>query len=191
MPSVTPPHASDAILIWGGSSSVGQYALQILRHWGYVNLLTTASKPHHELLKTLGARKVFDYKDAAVVGQILESAAGNDIRFVLDCIGSQAGSLAPIAKIARRGAKVAVLLPVIVRDASETQAPVYSMDVAASTDWAEGVDTRGVRMHFYLQVERFVFFFSPRENDRLIILVQNQFFKEHLQTTYYHAKAFG
>jgi len=74
------------------------------------------------------------------------------VPFILDCIGSQSGSLAPLAKIAGEGSRVAVLLPVIVRDATETEAPEYAMDVRASAAWKEGVDTRGVRTHFYLEV---------------------------------------
>ena len=59
----TPQHAVDTVLIWGGSSSVGQYALQILKYFGYQNLLATASPKHHELLKSYGATRVFDYND--------------------------------------------------------------------------------------------------------------------------------
>lgn len=81
--------------------------------------------------------------------------------FVFDCIGSQKGSLAPIAKIAQKGSRVAVLLPVIVRDATEELTPEYAMDVQASAEWVEGVETRGVRTHFYME---------------------NGFFEEHLQS---------
>lgn len=149
--SEKPEHADSPILIWGGASSVGQYALQILRYWGYTNLLATASKTHHETLKSLGAREVFGYRDANVVEQVLAAAKG-DVPFVLDCIGSKYGSLAPIAKIATKGSIVAALLPVIVMDASETEAPEYAMDVAPSAAWAEGVQAKGVRTHFYLEV---------------------------------------
>jgi hypothetical protein len=74
------------------------------------------------------------------------------VRLVLDCIGSKEGSLKPIAKIAKNGDTVAVLLPVIVKDASDTDAPVYSMVVDTEAEWEEGVDARGVRTHFYLDV---------------------------------------
>ena len=151
VPTSPPAKAEDAILIWGGSSSVGQYALQILTHWGYKNLLATASEPHHDLLKSYGARAVFDYHDSDVVSRILEAAGGN-VPLVLDCIGSKFGSLKSIAKVARKGATVAVLLPVIVHDASDEDTPVYSMDAAKEAEWGEGVDVRGVRTHFYLDV---------------------------------------
>ena len=119
--------AEEGILIWGGSSSVGQYALQILRWYGYKNLLATASKRNHSLLKEYGASSVFDYNDSSITAQISAAAGDKGVKYILDCIGSQSGSLAPAAKIAGNGTTVAVLLPVIVRDASETEAPKYAM----------------------------------------------------------------
>ena len=154
--------AEEGILIWGGSSSVGQYALQILRWYGYKNLLATASKRNHALLKDYGANSVFDYNDPSVTAQISAAAGDRGVKYILDCIASRSGSLAPIAKIADKGTRVAVLLPVIVRDASETEAPEYVMDARAAADWGEGVEVRGVRTHFYQD---------------------NRFFKEHLQPT--------
>ena len=151
----TPHHAEDPILIWGGSSSVGQYELQVLKYFGYHNLLTTASPKHHDLLKSYGATQVFDYNDPDVTKSILASGRGTTeptIPFILDCIGSQNGSVRPLASIAQAGAKVAILLPVILRDASETQAPEYTFDVKSSAQWAKGVETIGVRTHFYLDV---------------------------------------
>lgn len=137
------------ILIWGGSSSVGQFALQILRWYGYTKRLSTASKRNHTLLKDYGATSLFDYNDPEAIAQISEAAGWGGVNLVLDCIGSQSGSLAPVAKIAGKGATVAILLPVVVHDASETDAPEYSMDVAAAADWKEGVMVKGVRTHFY------------------------------------------
>lgn len=147
-----PAHSNEAILIWGGSSSVGQYAIQILRYYGYTNILTTASTKHHAKLRLLGAASTFDYRDEEVVSSILGSEPKTGIPRILDCIGSKDGSVGPISKIAKSGARVAILLPVIVRDSSETTDPEYEMDVMKAADWAEGVDARGVRTHFYLEV---------------------------------------
>lgn len=157
------PHANTPILIWGGASSCGQYALQILSHWGYTNLLTTASQRNHAYLRGLGARHAFDYRDADVAEQILKAVAdqneaktpaGPAVPFVLDCIASQQGSLARIAEFAQNGTLVAALLPVIVRDATDDVAPEYSMDTQAAVNWADGVEARGVRTHFYEDVSR-------------------------------------
>ena len=151
-----PDRADAPILLWGGSSSVGQYALQILHYYGYRNLLATSLKKHHEQLKSYGATHVFDYNKPNTVQWILETAASitgrPTVPFILDCIGSKTGSVAALAQIAQKGAKVAVLLPVIIRDASETEAPEYTFDVEGSATWAEGVDVIGVRTYSYLNV---------------------------------------
>ena len=148
------PHANSPILVWGGSSSCGQYALQVLTHWGYRNLLTTASPTHHAYLRSLGAAQVFDYRDPDVSEHILQAVEKQHpaIPFVLDCIGSKSGSLAQIARIAQKGTRVAVLLPVILKDATAEEAPEYAMDVQPHAPWAAGVEVRGVRTHFYQEV---------------------------------------
>lgn len=154
----SPELADSPILIWGGSSSVGQYALQILKYFGYRNLITTASSHHHALLKSYGATQTFDYRASDVVNSILGSVSNTNqageptIPFILDCIGSQSGSLAPLSKIAQPGTKVAILLPVIVRHASTSASdppPEYSLDVESAAPWAPGVRTVGVRTHLY------------------------------------------
>jgi NADPH:quinone reductase-like Zn-dependent oxidoreductase len=66
--------ASDkqAVLIWGGASSVGTFAIQSAKMLGFI-VYATASAKHHEYLKTLGAHAMFDYKDNDVVEKIVEA----------------------------------------------------------------------------------------------------------------------
>ncbi|KAI4645713.1 hypothetical protein J4E93_005291 [Alternaria ventricosa] len=154
-------NANSAILVWGGSSSVGQFAIQILRYYGYKNILATASQKHHEKLRILGAHEVFDYNNPDVVESILKSGGDRGVPLVYDCIGSLKGSIAPIAKLAKKGSKVAILLPVVVRDSTETEDPEYEMDVSKVADWNDGVDVRGVRTHFYQDNEFFKCHLQP------------------------------
>ena len=160
-----PYHANSPILIWGGASSCGQYALQILTQWGYKNLLTTASPSNHVYLHSLGAKHVFDYRDPNVAKAVLNAAAVHatepKIPFIFDCIGSKSGSLAELVKIAENGTKVAVLLPVILKDATDKKVPEYSMDVQSSAEWKDGVEARGVRTHFYREVSFFYLLLWP------------------------------
>jgi len=147
-----PDDADSAILVWGGSSSVGQFAIQILRYYGYKNILATASQKHQDKLHIVGAHKVFDYSNPDVVESILKASGDRGVPLVYDCIGSLKGSIAPIAKLAKKGSKVAILLPVVVRDSTETEDPEYEMDVDKVAKWNDGVDVRGVRTHFYQDV---------------------------------------
>lgn len=154
-----PAQKDTAILVWGGASSVGQFALQILNYYGYTSILTTASKRHHDKLRSLGAAHTFDYNDADVVDAILNAAhSEKGVPLILDCIGSLNGSITPISKLAKKGSKVAILLPLVVKDSTEMDLPVYAMDVDKIVDWEEGVDARGVRTHFYLEVSTIFLF---------------------------------
>ncbi|CAI6342249.1 unnamed protein product [Periconia digitata] len=157
--SFAPNQKDEVILVWGGASSVGQFAIQILAYYGYANIFTTASERHHEKLRAMGAKHIFDYNDADVIASISQTAQGS-VPLVVDCIGSLKGSLTPLAKIATKGSKVAVLLPIIVKDSSESEDPEYAIDVETIVDWEEGVIAKGVRTHYYLE---------------------NEFFKNHLQ----------
>lgn len=147
-----PPRANDPILIWGAASSVGQYGLQVLKYYGYKQLVAVASPTHHDYLKKLGATYTFSYREPNVVESILKGFP--QIPLFLDCIGSQQGSVEPVSQIAPSGSRVAVLLPVILEHASTERAPKYTMDVQGSAKWAEGVETRGVRTHFYTDVSQ-------------------------------------
>ena len=147
----TPKNAAEPILVWGGSSSVGYFEIQILRYYGYKNIIATGSKRHHELLKSLGATNVVDYRDADAADQI-KSAAGGNVKYAMDCIASLQGSMKPVSGVVGPGSVVAIMLPVVVKDASETEEPIYEMDVTKDTTWPEGVVAKGVRTHFYLQV---------------------------------------
>ncbi|OHE93606.1 zinc-binding dehydrogenase [Colletotrichum orchidophilum] len=152
-----PAARNGAVLVWGAASSVGAYAVQVLRYWGYRNILAVASEKHHAHLREIGAKKTFSYRDEDVVDKILGVVGEGGVPFVLDCIGSVEGTLRPLTKIAGKGTKVAVMLPVIVRDATDEVEPEYEMEVknVLVGEWAEGVELRGVRTHFYLANEFF------------------------------------
>ncbi|RYO76206.1 hypothetical protein DL766_001020 [Monosporascus sp. MC13-8B] len=154
------PRAHDNILIWGASSSVGQYAIQILKFYGYRNLIATASPANHQRLRELGASEVYDYRSPTIVDDLLEPRRkdGASLAFpmIVDCIGSVPGSLRHISRVAQSGSTVAVMLPVILKHATREEAPEYGMDVSTSVEWAEGVTPRGVRTHFFWRNEFFV-----------------------------------
>lgn len=142
------------ILVWGGSSSCGQFFIQLLKYYGYQNVITVAGEKHHERLRGYGATKAFDYRGQGnVVDRIKDFVKhdGGEIAYAIDCIGSLDGSVRPVSKIVEsKGCKIAILLPVIVRDAGPGVQPMYEMDVEKSADWKQGVVPVGVRTHFWL-----------------------------------------
>ncbi|KAF0327177.1 hypothetical protein GQ607_005660 [Colletotrichum asianum] len=78
-----------SVLIWGGSSSVGLYAIQIAALHGF-KVITTCSPRHFDLVKSLGAKYAFDYHDDNVVESIKQAAPG--LKYVFDTIGNKSSS---------------------------------------------------------------------------------------------------
>jgi len=65
------PQHNFPILIWGGSSVLGQSLVQLAKKYhGYSKIVVVASKKHEALLKGYGADDVFDYHDSDVIQQI-------------------------------------------------------------------------------------------------------------------------
>ncbi|KIK65114.1 hypothetical protein GYMLUDRAFT_39500 [Collybiopsis luxurians FD-317 M1] len=79
-----PAKESFPILVWGGATTVGQYAVQLLKHAG-LQVITTASSQNHDLMKKFGADAVFDYKDPDVVSKIKAFCGSKDLNVAIDC----------------------------------------------------------------------------------------------------------
>jgi len=73
------------LLIWGGSSSVGQYAVQLGTLSGFT-VITTASPRNHEYLKQLGAKYVLDHS-TDVTEEIVKITNGN-LKYAFDTISA-------------------------------------------------------------------------------------------------------
>ncbi|KAE8373894.1 GroES-like protein [Aspergillus bertholletiae] len=74
-----------SILIWGGASSVGTTTIQLAEAAG-LTVITTASAHNHELVKSIGANAVFDYKSPTVVEDVASALASTDFVGVFDAI---------------------------------------------------------------------------------------------------------
>ncbi|CZR60598.1 uncharacterized protein PAC_10494 [Phialocephala subalpina] len=64
-----------AVLIWGGSSSVGSNAIQLAVAAGY-EVMTTALPRDFEYVKKLGASQVFDYNKPTIVKDLVNAFKG-------------------------------------------------------------------------------------------------------------------
>ncbi|CAF3876683.1 unnamed protein product [Adineta steineri] len=105
-----PPATSQVpVLVWAGSTSVGQYSIQLAKAAGcYV--ITTASPARHDYLKELGADVCFNYKDANVVSQIKQAAKDN-LAYAIDCISEKESIGQVCATLTGNNAQVATVLP--------------------------------------------------------------------------------
>jgi len=77
-PSVSAKATGKALIIWGGSTSVGCNAIQLAVASGY-EVITTCSPRNFELCKRLGASHCFDYSSPTVVSDMAAVLKGQTL----------------------------------------------------------------------------------------------------------------
>lgn len=90
----------DVVLVWGASTSVGCSAVQLARASGYT-VLATAGTHNHDLVRSLGAEAVLDYRDTDV-DEAVTAALGR--RELAGTVAIGAGSLTHALRVVRRSA---------------------------------------------------------------------------------------
>ena len=76
-PQLDPVPTGKVVLVWGGSSSIGACAIQLVVAAGF-DVATTASSHNLEHCKALGAKYVFDYNKESVATDITTALRGMD-----------------------------------------------------------------------------------------------------------------
>ena len=75
------------VLIYGGSTSTGIFAIQFAKLSG-LRVITTCSPKNAEFLKQLGAEEAFDYRDAEECGKKIREYTGDKLKYAFDCISA-------------------------------------------------------------------------------------------------------
>ncbi|KAI0715793.1 GroES-like protein [Cerioporus squamosus] len=80
-----------AAFIVGGSSSVGQYAIQLAKFQGFSPIIATSSLKHADYLKSLGATHVLDrsLSPEAIATELQTLTAGHPITYAYDAIADE------------------------------------------------------------------------------------------------------
>ncbi|KAL4882958.1 chaperonin 10-like protein [Aspergillus karnatakaensis] len=104
-----------AIVVLGGSSSVGQYVIQLARLSGYERIVTASSAAHHELLKTLGAHVVLDRKSAGAKDYV-DAIGGLPLDVVFDSISLRDTQILGVEVLAAAGVASSVITVMPVND---------------------------------------------------------------------------
>ncbi|KAL1947847.1 hypothetical protein VTO73DRAFT_13571 [Trametes versicolor] len=95
------------VFVYGGSSAVGFFAIQLAHLAGY-KVATTASPRNFDLVRSLGADAVFDYRDPDVVAKIKQVTGGSLTR-ALDAISDGASQRISAEVLAPTGGKVVLV----------------------------------------------------------------------------------
>ncbi|KAK5112364.1 hypothetical protein LTR62_004327 [Meristemomyces frigidus] len=86
IPAPVSKTSGEQVLIYGGSTATGSLAIQFARLSGH-EVLTTCSARNNELVRSLGAKQVYDYRSASI-GAKINSDTNNGLRLIYDTIGS-------------------------------------------------------------------------------------------------------
>jgi D-arabinose 1-dehydrogenase-like Zn-dependent alcohol dehydrogenase len=70
LPTASPADRHETVLVWGGSTSVGVNAIQLVRNAGY-RVVATSSPKHFDWLRSLGASVVIDRTSSNVVDELV------------------------------------------------------------------------------------------------------------------------
>ncbi|GAA5830697.1 hypothetical protein JCM5353_004091 [Sporobolomyces roseus] len=96
------------VLVWGGSSSVGLFAIQLLKLSGY-KVVAVASEKNWPLLKSLGADSLYSYAESDVTSRI--AADFPNLSLAIDCITENGTTYQCVQSIASKKGHVVALLP--------------------------------------------------------------------------------
>jgi NADPH:quinone reductase len=76
------------IVIIGGGSATGKFAVQLAKLGGIGRIITIASKSNEQQLKSLGATHVIDrHQSLEEIDQDVRAIVGDDLTMVYDCVG--------------------------------------------------------------------------------------------------------
>ncbi|PPQ99523.1 hypothetical protein CVT24_005313 [Panaeolus cyanescens] len=151
--STAPPRADTPILVYGAGSTAGLYAIQLLHLAGYKKIIATASKKHHEYLRSLGATDTFDYSSPTLVEDIANVVGGDGkVTIAVDCITNET-TLNILKDIMSSSGKLAILLPIkegsSVTNTSHEERMYFEFPPDKKNPLPEGTQLIGVRTFLY------------------------------------------
>jgi NADPH:quinone reductase-like Zn-dependent oxidoreductase len=103
--------ASQPVLIYGGATGTGLFAIQFAKLNG-CTVVTTCSPKNFELVKSFGADAAFDYKDADKCAKEIKDFTKGELRLAFDCISEGTSPKICAEAIGEKGGQYSSLLPV-------------------------------------------------------------------------------
>ncbi|KAI0741794.1 GroES-like protein [Daedaleopsis nitida] len=125
-------YAGQPAFVVGGSSSVGQFAIQIAKLQGFSPIITTSSLKHTDYLKSLGAAHVVDRSlpSETILAELPKLTGGKPIKYAYNTIGGEAthylayDALAPGGSLVTVDPRTTVLDAKVTRDKEAGLAPI-------------------------------------------------------------------
>ncbi|KAF5981205.1 hypothetical protein FBULB1_4873 [Fusarium bulbicola] len=96
------------LLIWGGNTTVGYFAIQIAKLYN-IEVATTCSPRNFDKMRQAGATHVFDYSDEEAVSKI-QSAVPN-LQHVFDTVGNETSSATAAMSVSQTAGVLCTVRP--------------------------------------------------------------------------------
>ena len=119
------------LLVYGASSAVGLYVLQIAKASGW-KVFAVCSPKNFDLVKSLGADATFDYRDPQVSSKIRDASEGK-IQLAVDAISEHASAKIIVGALSSEGGKIATVLPYS-EDAKAALGPKVTQELSVAYD---------------------------------------------------------
>ena len=133
--------------VWGGSTSVGNNAIQLAVAAGY-DVITTASPKNFGYVKKLGASQVFDYNDKAVVQKVINAFKGKTIAGALAIGRNSTNACADVVHACKGNKFISMAtFPISFEKESGTFAKVSQFMAFSVAMWLKS-KTRNIRTKF-------------------------------------------
>ena len=152
-PTSPEPPTGQAILVWGGSTSVGSNAIQLAVAAGY-DVVATASPHNHDRARRLGASQVFDYASPTVVRYVTTALRATPVAGIL-AIGTGSAEPSVAVAAATGAARVCLASPSVSfatlprrRGASAELGKVITRLVLSNVALQARCRVRGIRARF-------------------------------------------
>ncbi|KAF8972281.1 chaperonin 10-like protein [Flammula alnicola] len=129
-------YAGVPLVIFGGTSTVGQFVIQLAKLSGFSPVITTASSKNLDLLQSLGATHVFDRNlpTASLVAEIAKVTNGKPINFIYDAIALKGTQQTALDILAPGGSLALVMPPVVEVPKDKTVIRVLAIYQAHNAD---------------------------------------------------------
>ncbi|KIK58336.1 hypothetical protein GYMLUDRAFT_171220 [Collybiopsis luxurians FD-317 M1] len=100
-PTIDPnvKHTGQSAFVAGGGTSVGQFAIQLLKYLDFKHIITNSAAEHFDYLRSLGATDVIDRNKVPdnELPKIIQDIVGGKVDAAIDTVGSPASRAAAVA----------------------------------------------------------------------------------------------
>jgi len=81
--------AGESVLIHGASGGIGTMAIQLVRAFGAVPMVTAGSQAKLDVARSLGAQVLINYREEDFVARVKDATGGRGVDVILDVVGAK------------------------------------------------------------------------------------------------------